>query len=150
MNLSAILKLSSVLWAIWGLFHLTLGIAMVVLFAQGHPNGDFRGIPAVVDFTMFQMESPFPVMASLKQHGYNLAWIGLVVSIGSVYVWRKNVLAIFFCALVGGFSDLGYFVFVDLAGLAVTPGPEMTYICAAAIVTSFFVYFKSDKLKALS
>ena len=149
MKLSSILRVSSVLWAIWGLFHLMIGVVMIVLLAKGHPTGDFHEIPAVVDFEMLQMQNPFAVIATLKHHSFNLAWAGAVVSIGSVYVWRKSANAIFLCALVGGLMDVGYFVFVALPGFAFTPGPEMTYICAAAIVSSFYAYFKSDRLKTI-
>lgn len=147
--MAGILKVSCILWAIWGVFHVFIGVALVVLFTQEHPAGDFASIPTVLDSTMFGMTSPFAPIATLKQHAYNLAWIGLVVTVGSVYLWRKSVTALFVCALAGGLADLGYFVFIDLGGYATTPGPEMTYICAAAIVSSFYVYFRTDGLKNL-
>jgi len=43
-----------------------------------------------------------------------------------------------FNAFLGGFADLGYFLFVDLAGYADPPGPQMTYICATAIALSLY------------
>ena len=148
MNLSHVLRVSAVLWAIWGLFHLSL-LGIIVLLSQEHPVGAFQAVPEVVGFDMFGMANRLAVIASLKQHAFNLGWIGAAVTVGSVFVWKKNVNAIFFCALLGGFADLGYFLFVDLPGFADPPGPQMTYICVAAIASSFYVYFKSDKLKAL-
>ena len=66
--------------------------------------------------------------------------------IGAIFVWRKNRNAIFFNAIVAGFADTGYFLFLDLGDFVLAPGPQMTYICASAIILSFYVYFKSDKL----
>jgi len=146
MKLSNVLKVSAVLWAIWGVFHLFIGVASAVLFIKGHPVGQFEAFPEVMNITMFNMQSPFAPIATLVQHSYNLAWAGLIVTIGSIYVWKQNKTAIFLSALIGGLFDLGYFVFVDLGGYASFPGPQMTYICASAIVLSFYAYFKSDKL----
>ena len=149
-TLSTLLKTSAILWAIWGVFHLFIGIATLVLFNNGHPSGDFQSIPEMLNFTMFGNESQFPPLATLKQHAFNLAWIGLIVTIGSVYVWKKDKIAILTCAIIGGFADLGYFIYVDLPGYAISPGPEMTYIMATAIILAFFAYFKSDKLHIFS
>lgn len=144
------LKAASVLWVIWGLFHVLGGIMVITLLNGEHPNGSLSSVPGVVNIDFMGQESPFAVIASLKQHGFNLAWIGVLVTIGAVYVWKRNKVAIFACAIVGGFADLGYFLYVDLAGYAETPGPEMTYIMGTAIILAFFVYFKSDKLKAFN
>jgi hypothetical protein len=35
--------------------------------------------------------------------------------------------------VIGGFTDVGYFTFLDLTGFAEDPGPQMTYIMATAI-----------------
>ena len=78
-----------------------------------------------------------------------MGWFGLVTLVGSVFVWRKSVHAIFLCALVGGFGDFGYFLFIDLADLAIPPGPQMTWISAAAILLSFYAYFRSNRLQEL-
>jgi len=116
---------------------------------QGNTAEALHGIAGKVDLTSLQMEYPLVVIATLKQHAFNLGWFGLVAFIGSIFIWRKNQYAIFLCALVGGLGDLGYFVFIDLEGIALPPGPQMTWISAAAIILSFYGYFKSDRLKTI-
>lgn len=144
-TLSKLLKSAAILWFIWGLFHLFVGVVFISFLNDGHPNGDFKGIPETLYMNMFGEQSLFATIASLKQHSFNLAWIGIIVTIGSFFVWKKNINAIYVCTVIGGFADLGYFLFIDLPGYAFSPGPEMTYIMATAIVLSTIVYFKSDK-----
>lgn len=138
------LKISSVLWAIWGVFHIFIGIALLNVLAKGYPVGDFMDIPRVVSFTMLQQQNVFAVIATLKQLAFNLAWAGVVVSIGCIFIWKGSKTAIFLCAIVGGLCDLGYFIYIDLAGYGIAPGPQMTYICAIAIILSFYAYFKNN------
>ena len=145
----AMLRLASVLWGIWGVFHLFIGVALITVIAEGHPDGQLASIPGVVNVIMMGTESRFVVVPSLNQHAFNLAWFGVVVGVGCIYVWRRRAEAIFVCILVGGLADLGYFLYVDLPGYADPPGPQMTYIMASAIALSLFAYFKSDKLKAI-
>jgi hypothetical protein len=41
-------------------------------------------------------------------------------------------------------ADLGYFIFMDLGGYVnFIVGGLMTYVSAAAIILSFYVYFKT-------
>jgi hypothetical protein len=60
------------------------------------------------------------VSAILQLLGWFLLWVGLVVTIVGWFVWKKNKSAIFLATIVGGFSDMGYFVFIDLNGRAST------------------------------
>lgn len=143
-----LLRGSAVLWAIWGLFHLFIGIYLLLLLRGEHPVGQLADIPAVLDFSFMGTPARYAAVANLEQHSYNLAWFGAAVAVGCVYVWRGNRYAIFFTAIVGGFADLGYFLFVDLPGYADPPGPQMTYICATAIALSFYAYFSRDKSSA--
>ncbi len=62
---------------------------------------------------------------------------------------KKSANAIFLCALVGGLADLGYFIFVDLEGLAPPVGTVMTLFSGGAIIFSFYAYFKSNKFQEL-
>ncbi|MDX8400779.1 MAG: hypothetical protein R8K20_11115 [Gallionellaceae bacterium] len=89
------------------------------------------------------------VTATLKQHAWNLAWAGAVATISSYCIWKKSVNAIFISALVGGMVDIGYFIYVDLQGLAPPIGTAMTFFSGGAINLSFYAYFKSDKLQNL-
>ena len=92
------------------------------------------------------MAYPAAAGAIIKQHGFNLGWIGLTTIVGGVFVWRGSASAIFISALVGGLADLGYFIFIDLGGYnRFMPGTVMTLISAAAIGLSFFAYRRRGK-----
>ncbi|MEM1293779.1 MAG: hypothetical protein AAGH89_00345 [Verrucomicrobiota bacterium] len=92
------------------------------------------------------IEYPDAVGAIINQHGWNLLWAGLVTTVGAFFVWRGNTSAIFVSALVGGFLDIGYFVFIDLGGYnKFVPGTIMTIICSFAIIFSFYAYFSQTK-----
>jgi hypothetical protein len=139
-----VLRGSAVLWAIWGIFHLFIGAYLLWVLHAEHPVGQLAEIPAVLDFGFMGTPARFATVASLKQHSFNLAWIGVAVTVGSVFVWRRNPLGIFFNAILGGCADLGYFLFVDLSGYADPPGPQMTYICATAIALSLYGFFRQS------
>lgn len=143
------LRAASVLWLIWGIFHIFIGIALVAFLQIEHPTGDLSPLPEVLDVEMLGSESTFASIANLKQHSFNLAWIGLVVTIAAIYVWKANRLAVATIILVGGLADLGYFIFLDLGGFAEPPGPQMTYIMATAIVLSGYAYLTTNKLADL-
>ena len=55
--------------------------------------------------------------AIINQHGFNLLWIGAFTTVGAFFIWRASVTGIIFTAIVGGLTDVGYFVFIDLGGL---------------------------------
>ena len=147
MNL--MLKISSVLWGIWGLFHLLIGGFLLYLLGTGQIAEALHGIAGTVKLESLNLEYPYAVVATLKQHSFNLGWFGAATLIGCIFVWKKNPYAIFFCAIVGGLGDFGYFIFIDLPGLAIPPGPQMTWISGAAIILSITAYFKSNRLKNL-
>ena len=149
MNVLTLLQASALLWGVWGLFHLGVGAFLLVLLSLGDTAEALHGIAGNVELTTLQMDYSHAVVGTLKQHAFNLGWFGLATFAGSVFVWRKSTHAIFFCAIVGGLGDLGYFLFIDLADLAVPPGPQMTWISATAIIVSFFVYFKTDRFRSL-
>lgn len=144
-----LLKTSAILWGIWGAFHVFVGVFLLVLLGQGNTAEALNGIAGNVDIATLQIEYSIAVVATLKQHAFNLGWFGLVTLVGSIFVWRKSVHAIFLCALVGGLGDFGYFLFIDLPNLATPPGPQMTWISAAAIILGFYVYFRSNRLEDL-
>ena len=145
-----ILRIAAVLWLIWGLVHIFAGVMTMGQVAQGSIAGAVHGITDLVERSTLEIEYPYAVGAIISQHGWNLLWAGIATTVGSFFVWRKNGLAIIVNAAVGGLFDMDYFLFIDLAGLSGPPGPQMTYICATAIVLSLYVYFKSDRLKNLA
>ncbi len=147
-NLNILIKISAVLWIIWGLVHILAG----VLTMSGHLSGDIsKSIAGIADDTdpaSLYMEYPLAVSAILAQHGFNLFWIGIVTFICAFFIWKKNTNAIFLAAITGGLADLGYFLFLDLGGFVkFMPGGLMTYISASAIILSFYAYFKTRNQK---
>lgn len=138
---SILLKISAVLWVVWGVVHLLAGIISISQLNSGNTAEMVHAITPVVDLETIQIEYPQSVSAILWQHAWNLAWAGLVTLIGALFIWQQNVTAIFVTAMIGGLFDMGYFLAIDLPGLAAFPGPQMTYICATAIILSFVAYF---------
>lgn len=137
-----LLRISTVLWVIWGLVHVLAGVMTLTLDTASA----FKGICDGVDPELLTMEYPDGVGGVLDQHGWNLAWFGVVTTIGAIFIWRRSMTAIWVTALVGGMADLGYFFFVDLPGYArFAPGTVMTIICALAIVLSMKVWFSERK-----
>ena len=146
-NLSISLKIAAVLWIIWGIVHIFAGVMTMSFILQGDIASAVSGIADAVDPTTLQMSYPAASGAIIGQHGFNLFWIGVVTLICAFYIWRKNKNAIFLAAITGGLADLGYFLFMDLGGFVhFVPGTVMTLVSSAAIILSFYAYFKSDKM----
>jgi len=120
-----VLKVAAVLWVIWGLVHMLAGIIVIPADASGGLSADYH--PAVNGI--------------LDQHGWNLLWGGLATIVGAVFIWRKNLTAIWVTGMIGGLLDFGYLVFVDIPGFVMfVPGTIMTFISGTAIVISFWVW----------
>lgn len=144
------LKVASGLWFLWGVFHIAVGVAFVAFLVNEHPTGELSPVPETVEVDFFGSDSMFASIAFMKQNGFNLAWIGGLVTIASVFVWRRSSRsAVATCVVLGGLADLGYFVFVDLAGFADPPGPQMTYIMAIAIALAGYAYFTTKRFRDL-
>ena len=136
------LKISAILWVIWGLVHALAG----VLTISGDTATAVSGIADGVDPALLAIDYPDAVGAIINQHGFNLLWGGVVTIIGGLFMWRKSVAAIFISALVGGLLDIGYFIFIDLGDYNnFAPGTVMTIISASAIALSFYTYFQQEK-----
>jgi hypothetical protein len=106
-----------------------------------------QGIADAIDPASLKMTYPNAVSAIVKQLGFNIGWAGVVTLIGAVFIWRKNTTAIFVTAMVGGLFDMAYFLFIDLEGFAkFLPGGLMTYVSATAIILSFYVHFKKNRI----
>lgn len=131
------LKAAAALWVIWGLVHLFAGI--LVLTAD--TASGFQAIADAVAPETLAQDYPDAVGGILNQHAWNLAWFGLATIIGAVFIWRRNLTAIWVTGMVGGLADLGYLFFVDLPGYVhVFPGTMMTLVSGAAIAASFWVW----------
>ncbi|AFY58838.1 hypothetical protein Riv7116_6510 [Rivularia sp. PCC 7116] len=138
-NTHILLKISAILWVIWGLVHALAG----GLTISGDTAVAVAGIADAVDPNLLKMDYPDAVGAIINQHGFNLLWGGVVTIIGGIFIWRKNVAAIFVSALVGGLLDVGYFIFIDLGAYnKFVPGTVMTIISSLAITLSFYAYFR--------
>lgn len=132
-----LLRVAAVLWVIWGLVHMLAGGIVLT----GDATAGVQGIADAVPPDTLAMDYPAAVGGILNQHGWNLAWSGLVTVIGAGFIWRGNLTAIWVTAMVGGLVDLGYLLFVDVPGYVnFVPGTVMTMISATAIVLSFAVW----------
>ena len=129
---------SATLWMVWGLVHILAGVMIISLSGAEM----FTAIGGKVDPSELA-ESYHPLVnAILNQHGWNLGLAGLWTAVASIFIWRGNMTAIWTTAVVGGFVDIGYFVFIDLGGFGVFfPGGLMTYVSASAILLSGWVWF---------
>lgn len=135
---STTLKVIAVLWVIWGLVH---ALAGVLTIAQDTPAA-IAGIADAVDPALLAGPYHDAAGALINQHGFNLLWIGLFTAVGGVLIWRRDLTWMFFTAVVGGLTDVGYFTFMDLGGFVhFVPGTVMTLISASAILLSVWVWF---------
>lgn len=146
-NLSILLKISTVLWIIWGLVHILAGIMTMKGILNGDISSSITGIADAVDPSTLQMDYAKATGAVIGQHGFNLFWIGIVTFISAFFIWKGSKNAIFLAAITGGLADLGYFLFLDLGGyVKFVPGTIMTIISSLAILTSLYYYFKNRKI----
>ncbi|MEL6857970.1 MAG: hypothetical protein AAFO74_06260 [Pseudomonadota bacterium] len=137
-----LLKLTAVLWVIWGLVHMLAGIIVIPADA----SGGFQAIADAIPPEDLQADYHAAVGGILDQHAWNLLWGGAATIIGAVFIWRGNTTAIWVTAMVGGLLDIGYFVFVDIPGFVhFVPGTLMTLISGSAIIISFWVWYASAK-----
>jgi len=137
-NSALLLKISAVLWVIWGLVHMFAGIMTITLDTPA----DVAGIADAVDPALLVGDFHPAVGAVINQHGFNLLWIGTFTVIGGYFVWKQSIVMIFMTAIVGWVTDVGYFIFMDLGGFVnVMPGTVMTIVSSAAVILSFFAYF---------
>ena len=97
------LKISAVLWVIWGLVHMLAG----VLTISNSGAAAIGGIADAVDPATLVGDYPAAMDAIINQHGFNLFWIGAVTLIAAYYIWKRSPAAIFIAALVGGLADIG-------------------------------------------
>jgi len=142
-----LLRISSVLWFIWGAVHVLAGIMTMRGPVSGNISAAVAGIADGVESASLQMDYPAAAGAILGQHGFNLFWIGMVTLICAFYIWRKQTQAIFLAALTGGLADVGYFLFLDLGGFVkFVPGTVMTIFSATAILLSLYAYFTNRKI----
>lgn len=142
-----LLKISAVLWIVWGLVHILAGVMTMKGILTDDVSASVAGIADAVAPSTVQMDYPKAAGAIIGQHGFNLFWIGIVTFICAFYIWKGNKNAIFLAAITGGLADLGYFLFMDLGGFVkFIPGTVMTIVSSLAILTSFYFYFKNRKI----
>lgn len=127
---NAYAKTAALSWAFWGGVHVIGGSTML------YTLGGVDGLPDTVMVALMGSDMPLPLVPTLLEHNFNNAWFGLIVLLGSLFVWRNDRNAMILCAIVGGLAQLGYTIFVVLPGHAPLPGAIMTVVAAAAVVLS--------------
>jgi len=143
-NVSVLLKITCILWIIWGFVHIMAGVLTIKGVVDNDISSSVSAIADAVDPETLQMDYPKAAGAVIAQHGFNLLWIGLVTFICAFYIWKGNKNAIFLAAITGGLADLGYFIFMDLGGyVKFFPGTVMTLVSGTAIILSFYYYFQT-------
>lgn len=134
---SLLLKVITILWVVWGLVHALAGVLTISASAPG----SIAGIADKVDPSLFHQTYHAATDALINQHGFNLLWIGVFTTIGGLFIWRRHANWLFFTCLVGGVTDLGYFIFMDLGGyVSFFPGTVMTIISGSAILLSTWLW----------
>ena len=144
MPATLLLKVITGLWVIWGLVH---ALAGVLTIAQAAPMS-IAGVADAVDPAVFHPAYHAATNALINQHGFNLLWIGLFTCVGGVFIWRGSAIWLLFTAIVGGLTDVGYFVFMDLGGFVnFLPGTVMTLVSGAAIVLSAVAWYSGPRVR---
>ncbi len=134
------LRVSAVLWIVWGVVHALAGA--IVLSADA--SGALQAIADAVEPDTLMMNYHAAATGVIHQHGWNLAWFGIVTIIGAIFIWRGNHTAIWVTGLVGGLADIGYLIFLDIPGFVnFVPGTLMTVVSGSAIGLSFWVWWSS-------
>lgn len=135
-----VLRVVTVLWIVWGLVHTLAGVMTIV----GDAATAVSAIADAVPDDELMLDYHPAAGGVINQHGFNLLWFGLATIVGGVFIWRGNMTALWVTALIGGLADVGYFVFIDLAGFAnFVPGTVMTLVSGSAILLSAFIWFTS-------
>lgn len=138
------LKVSAVLWVVWGLVHMFAGVMTIAQDA----SGAVAGIADAVDPALIANDFHPAVGAVLNQHGFNLLWIGAFTVVGGIFIWKHSITAIIMTAIVGWVTDVGYFIFMDLGGFVnFVPGTVMTIVSTTAALLSLWVYFSALRPK---
>ncbi|MEM9591024.1 MAG: hypothetical protein AAF967_06750, partial [Pseudomonadota bacterium] len=81
------LKLSAILWIVWGAVHAFAG-GMII---AGDAASGFQAIADAVPPEVMSLDYPAAVGGILNQHAWNLLWGGLVTIIGAIFIWRGNL-----------------------------------------------------------
>jgi hypothetical protein len=139
MNPRILFRVAAVLWAMWGVLHLAAGLSVVTTFTN-----EVAGVPETVMLNVMGGALPFHVRRTLAEHSFNNTWFGLVVTVGSVLVWKRSRLGVILCAIVGGMAHLGFTIFLVLPGSANAVGVAMTFVAAGAVVLSLTAHLSAQ------
>jgi len=133
-----IFRITSILWGLWGFVHLFGGLFMLSFLGGGVKN-----LPESVLMKMMGNEMPLPIVPTLMEHNFNNTWFGLVILIGSFFVWKENRNAVLFCCIVGGLAQIGYAIFIVFPGHSTLPGVVINFVFLVAIVFGIIAIKKS-------
>jgi len=135
MSSKIIFRTTSLLWGLWGVVHLLGGLTMLFTL-----KGGIESIPESVDVKNLP---PLHIVPTLMEHNFNNTWFGLVILIGSFFVWKANRNAVLFCSVVGGLAHLGFAIFIVFPGHGDMVGVVLSFVVLAAIVFGIIAIKKS-------
>lgn len=136
------LKIAAGLWVVWGLVHALAGVIVL----SSDTSGALAAVADAVDPALLAADYHPAAGGIVNQHGWNLLWFGVVTLIGGILIWRANMTSIWVTGMVGGFADLGYFMFLDLPGhVHFLPGTLMTLVSGSAIILSVWVWLAARR-----
>ena len=117
---SILLKISTVLWIVWGLVHILAGVLTVNRIVAKDITAAVAGIADKVPLEEVQADYPAASGAIIGQHGFNLLWIGLVTFLCAFGVWKGKVKfhpSRCPCRRIGGCRILSFYGFGRLCQL---------------------------------
>ncbi|MEO1641357.1 MAG: hypothetical protein AAFU41_19150 [Pseudomonadota bacterium] len=77
-----LLRVSAVLWVIWGLVHFLAGVIVL----SSDTSGGFAAIADAVDPALLLMDYHPAAGGILGQHAWNLCWFGIATVIGGILI----------------------------------------------------------------
>lgn len=124
-------KIGATFYGLWGVLHIIGGFSLVsAALTSGTVFLENFGGGAIIDAANAEAIFAF--------HGFNIAWIGLVVLVSAIKLnWNNSRVGYWFNAILAGFSDLGLLVFLMLPGhIAIAEGMIGIILFAIALVAS--------------
>lgn len=135
------LKISAVLWLLWGVISSLLGIVIIASYYD--PVIDVVNGLINANAIIENYKNAFNEYSKLQ--GWQLTWVGAVAMIGASFIWCRSIKAIWVTALVGGPTSFGHIVFAGPDGAHdFEYALVMSLLSFTAILLSFCVWLSLE------